>query len=332
MRLLPIFILLFFTFFTINIVNAIASTDIDEDAMYDEMFDVELTDTGNIEQKEIEVIGPEWRIKTYSEAYIYLAGYSGEITIDDEKYIPEAPSKCALVYVNTKNIAKRPVKQTYTTYLTDGDEGTLDVKVKVVTWYQVKRYKTVLGIRIPYYETSHTTEYYYKTFDAPAVFPAVEPPTAFVTYYRGSHAVVNVAYVDESGNEIPGIGKVDVRIPGSAAREYRLVGEIGTAENGFRSTRFEKVSTWKYTGKQMSRSQSGLWISEPFNIDNLTITVSTPYAKNIPVTDIEYQVVEDTSRSFLRLDFLIAIVYAVLYSRPFYLKYKRVRAKWYSKY
>lgn len=313
-------ILLFFT----NIVNAVPDPE--------ELLNPELTDTGNIEQGEIELIDPVWETGTVAKVCIYLAGYSGEITIEDEHYIPKMPSECADVIIKTKSLAKRPLRQEYTTYLTDNEDGDLDVKVKVISYYLVKKYKTVLGIRIPYYATAYTTEWFYKIFDAPQVFPAFEAPKAWVTYYNGSHAIVNVAYVDEEGNELDGIGKVDIKVPGSAAREYRLIGEIGTAANGFRSTNFQKISTWKYSGKQISRSQSGVWIGEPFDIDNLTITVSTPYLKNVPVTDIEYTVVEDTSRKFLRLDFLALIVTTVLYCRPFYLRLNKEVEKWKLRY
>lgn len=322
MRLLPAITFSFLLFF-LTATTIVCAEDIKQvDAL-----NPELTDNGYVEQDGIEVIDPVWQKSTFAKVYIYLAGYQGKITIDDVPYIPKEPSECAMIYVKTKNLAKRPAGQTYKTTLSNGKDGTLDVKVEVETFYQVKKYKTILGIRIPYYTTTSKTDYFYQNFDAPDVFPILNPPRATVTHYNGSHVILNVAYFDENGNKIDGIGKVDIKVPGSAAREYRLIGEIGTAENGFRSVDFHKVTTWKFSGKQISRSTSGIYIKEPFDINNLTITVSTPFEKNIPVTDIEYIVVEDTSRKFLNFSLFCLLVVSWAMARPIYLTVKREVAK-----
>jgi len=321
MRHVQVFVISFFLLFSICIVSA--------DPEIPDILTPELTDTGEVSQKDISVPDQEWETKGIAKAFIYLAGYKGEITIEDDHYIPKPASECALIYTKTKNIAKRPAGQTSTIRLSDGEDGTLKVKLTVISKYQIKDYKTVLGIRIPYYRTKTQTKVFTRTFtDVPPKFPTFEPPKAYVTHYNGSHAVVNVDYVDKDGNVIDVIGKVDVSIPGSSAREYRLIGEVGTAENGFRSAHFEKVSTWKYSGKQISRSQSGLYIKEPFDIDNLTITVSTPYMRNVPVTDIEYVVIEDTSRKFLNVGFLVMVVYFLTYGRTTYILIKREVTRW----
>jgi len=296
--------------------------------VFDSIFDIlnaEISETGNLEQGNIDAVNPKWQTKGVASAYIYLAGYDGEITIEDVHYIPVSPSKCANVLTNTKNIASKPVSQKSTVKLTDGANNTLEVELTVKTKYKVKDYKTVsvLGksVSVPYYKSKSKTAVFTQSFEAPVQFPAVEAPKAYVTHYNGSHAIVEVA-------NVPGIVKTEISIPGSSAREYRLIGEVGTAQNGFRSTHFKKVSTWKYEGMQMHRSQSGLYVDEPFDIDNLTITVTTPY-KTMEVTDIEYVVIEDESSKFLNIGFLTLLILCLTYGRAILKIVKMIVGKWY---
>lgn len=296
--------------------------------VFDSIFDIlntEISETGNIEQGNIDAVNPKWQTKGVASAYIYLAGYDGEITIEDVHYIPVSPSKCANVLTNTKNLANKPVSQKSTVKLSDGINNTLKVELTVKTKYKVKDYKTVsvLGksVKVPYYKVKSKTSVFTQSFEAPVQFPAVDAPKAYVTHYNGSHAIVEVA-------NVPGIVKTEISIPGSSAREYRLIGEVGTAQNGFKSAHFENVNTWKYEGSQVHRSQSGLYIDEPFYIDNLSIKVTTPY-KTMEVTDIEYAVIEDESSKFLNLGFLTLLVLCLTYGRAIIKIVKMIVGKWY---
>ena len=281
-----------------------------------DILDIELSETGNVTQGEITPEESWQNGGKYTDAYIYLAGYEGEITIGNEKYIPESPDKCAIVYTNTKNLASKPDGQTSTLKLSTGKNNTLECKLTVKTTYRVRTNKTVtvggktIKNPIKEYKNKSETVVFTKTFDAPKQFPAVKAPKVYVTYYNGSHAIVEIP-------DVPGIVKTDISINRSSAREYRLIGEVGTAVNGFRSTRFDKVSTWKYSGSQMSMSQSGLYIKEPFDIDQLHISVTTPY-KKMEVTDIEYVVIEDESSKFLNVGLLTLIVLCLTYGRAIY--------------
>lgn len=281
-----------------------------------DILDIELSETGNVTQGEITPEESWQNGGKYTDAYIYLAGYEGEITIGNEKYIPESPDKCAIVYTNTKNLASKPDGQTSTLKLSTGKNNTLECKLTVKTTYRVRTNKTVtvggktIKNPIKEYKNKSETVVFTKTFDAPKQFPAVKAPKVYVTYYNGSHAIVEIP-------DVPGIVKTDISINRSSAREYRLIGEVGTAVNGFRSTRFDEVSTWKYSGSQMSMSQSGLYIKEPFDIDQLHISVTTPY-KKMEVTDIEYVVIEDESSKFLNVGLLTLIVLCLTYGRAIY--------------
>lgn len=285
-----------------------------------DILEVEISETGNVEQKQAHAVNPGWKTKGKAEAYIYLAGYRGEIKIGNETYIPKSPSECAIVLTDTRNLADRPAGQTSSLALSDGNNNTLKAELKVKTSYRVKSYQKVLGFSIPDYKTKSSNSRFTETFDAPRLFPVLNPPKAYVTYFRGSHAVVNVP-------NLAGIVKVEYALNNSSAREYRLIGEVGTAENGFRSTVFNKVSTWKYSGPQMSRSRQGLYISEPFNVSDLKITVTTPY-DTMKVTDFEYTVIEDTSRKMFNLGLLTLIVLCLTYGRAIYKILMMITRRW----
>jgi len=57
-----------------------------------------------------------------------------------------------------------------------------------------------------------------KTFKAPLLFPAFNPPNVSVVNFNGSHAIVSVP-------ELPGIVKIEYHYKNSTATEYRLMGQ-----------------------------------------------------------------------------------------------------------
>lgn len=291
------------------------------------IFNTETSETGYIDQGNIKAVNPEWQQSGIAKAYIYLAGYKGKITIDNTSYIPENASSCAIVLTNTKNLADRPTDQTSTLNLYDGPDNILLAVLEVETFYEVKDYKTItiLGqsIDVPYWKEKSKNATFSQTFDAPAIFPAVKPPKCYVRHYNGSHAIVIIP-------DNPGIVKTEIFMNNCSSREYRLIGEIGTAENGFKSTHFTSVSTWKFTGSQMSKGSDGLYITEPFDIDNLTIEITTPY-QTMEVTDIEYIVIEDTSTKIFNLGYLTLLALTMTYGRAIYNIFKRELKRWFKK-
>jgi hypothetical protein len=57
-----------------------------------------------------------------------------------------------------------------------------------------------------------------KTFKAPLLFPAFNPPNVSVVNFNGSYAIVSVP-------ELPGIVKIEYHYKNSTATEYRLMGQ-----------------------------------------------------------------------------------------------------------
>jgi|GEM_PF-1744199 len=285
----------------------------------------ELSETGNIEQKTIADINPEWETQGKVQAYIYLSGYSGQIYIDNETYIPKSPAECAIVHTNTRSLEDKTARQESTVKLSNGENNsTLIVDLEVKTTYKVKTHTKILGINVPHYTEKSRNDSFSKVFPAPVIFPTFEAPKVYVTYYRGSHVVV---YVPEA----PGIVKTRVFLNNSSAREQRLIGRVGTALDGFRSTHFEKVESWAYSGSQMSRGVSGLHISEPFNVSDLRVEITTPYGM-MQAKDIEYVVVEDNSLKMFNLGNLTMLILIFTYGRPIIIIFKREVFKWLGKF
>lgn len=290
-----------------------------------DILEVPVTETGNIEQDKgiIRAVSPSIQTKGDAEAYIYLAGYKGEIHIGNDTYIPKPASECAMILTNTNNLASRPRGQESEVKLSD-KKGNLSVKLYVDTYYDVKKYKEILGVKVPYYRTKKQHAVFTHEFKPPTVFPTFNPPRCYVRHYNGSHAIVDVP-------DVPGIVKVEVFLNNSSAREYRLIGEIGTAENGFKTTRYNRVSSWKFEGTQMSKSTSGLYIKEPFNIKDLKIVITTPYDK-MEATDIEYTVIEDESRKFINMGSLTLVVVVLTYGRGIKKIIEKLVKAWLQKY
>ena len=285
----------------------------DSEEVFDSIFDVlnmEFSDGAYIEQGTL-IPDKEWTKQgRYTEAWIDVTGYKGQLRIGNETYIPESPENCAIVLFGTENLAKRPVSQKTSTELLSKD-GALTVKLTVKTKYKVKAYKTykVLGqtVKVPYYKEKSETVEFEKTFDAPEVFPVFEPPTVYVTHYNGSHAIVYTP-------EIDGIVRVDTSYNDSECTERRLLGYIGTAENGFKSTRYENIDSWSISGKQITQSRKGVYIKEPFDIEKLNVTVVTPY-DSFKIEEFEYEVIEDDSLRILSYPLLSFLAIIGIYGR-----------------
>jgi hypothetical protein len=285
---------------------------------------VEASNTGYVTQKYI-TPSVNWEDRgKYTGAWIDVPGYENEIRIDNETYIPDKPSKTAIVYYTTRNYAEFPDGQTATKRLTDENGNVLKVDLDVKTNYKIQQKKktTLLGVTFnkTLYIKKNENVTFTRTFNAPPVFPALKAPKAYVTYYNGSHAIVMVP-------KVPGIIKVQYYHNDSYAREYRLIGEVGTALNGFRSTTFHKARSWGFNDNQMSEDPDGLYIKAPFDIKKLSINVTTPYAV-LPITDFEYTVVEDNSKKVFSYGLLFFLIFVGIYGGAIYSIVMREVRKW----
>jgi len=292
--------------------------DISEfDSIFD-VLDMEFSDSGYIEQAGITAINPEWETKgKYTEAYIYLAGYNGQINYDGVLYIPEKPSKCAIILTDTRNLADKPNGQTSSVKLTDGKDGSLKVTLKVKTKYKVKDYKTVtvLGksVKIPYYKEKSETVTFTRVYqDVPDRFPilSAEDVNVTVNYYNSSynpHATVTV------DGDITG---ATYRYNGSEAREYRLIGYVGQSPNGLKTANFKKTYTWKFSDPDlMSYSYQALYIKGPFDLDRLQVTVLTPYSE-IPIENYNFIEYGDPTEEKLNPAPFVIIIVLLIILRP----------------
>jgi Right handed beta helix region len=284
------------------------------DSIFD-ILDVEVTDSAYIEQGTLKP-DIEWEEKgKYTKAWIDVSGYKGQIHIGNTTYIPKSPEECAIVLYGTENLADRPKGQTATQKIYS-DDGVLKVDLTVKTKYEIIAYKkyTVLGktVSIPYYKTKSETVTFTKSFyDVPETFPAFNPPKVYVTNYNGSHVIVHTP-------KLNGIVRVDTSYNQSECTERRLIGYIGTAENGFRSTDFEIIDSWSFSGKWMSRSSKGVYITEDvFDIETLNVTVVTPY-DSFEITEFEYEIIEDDSRKIVNYALFAFIGCMLIYGRAIY--------------
>ena len=220
-----------------------------------------------------------------------------------------------MILTDTKNIANRPEGQTSELTLSDEGNNTLKVTLKVKTTSKVKYYKTVnIGknsIKVPSYKekTEHNT--FTKTFQAPEVYPVRGPKdvNVTVTYQNNSYNPHTIVTVD--GERTGTIYKYN----GSEAREYRLIGYVNQASNGFKTTNFKTTHTWKFTDDSMSYSYQSLYIKGHFTPSLLQINVTTPYAE-FPVTDFNYVEMGDPTDSKINPTPFVIILIIFIILRP----------------
>ncbi len=190
------------------------------------ILNTEISDSGYVNQSS--VFNPDKTLmsKGATSAWIDVVGYTGEIKIGENIYIPKPANESALVVSGTQTTRGRGESQESSKKLTVGSDNNLMVDLEVKTTYDVpeKNTITILGKSINY--TSHKKKSenvtFSKTFKAPVLFPAFSPPNVSVVNYNGSHAIVSVP-------DLPGIVKIEYRYKNSTATEYRLIGYVGSA-------------------------------------------------------------------------------------------------------
>ena len=200
----------------------------------------------------------------------------------------------------------------------------MDLEVKTTYDVPEKKKITILGKSINYtsYKKKSENVTFSKTFKAPLLFPAFNPPNVSVVNYNGSHDIVSVP-------ELPGIVKIEYRYKNSTATEYRLIGYVGSAVNGFKSTEYEITTNYLFdTSGMMSRSPNGLFIKDKnFDLSKLNVTVTTPY-DNFHISHFEYKVVEDDHLKFFKWGFVGILGYFFIFGRAIHKIIYSVVGKW----
>ena len=281
-----------------------------------DILDMELSETGHVNQSEIAPTNKEWKTSGKASAYIYLAGYDGQITYTNETYIPKSASECAIVLTDTQNLASKPSGQSSKLKLTDINNGSLKAILTVKTEYKVKAYKTVQigdsSIKVPYYKEKSETETFTQIFSAPPTFPTIGPNdiNVTVTYQNNSYNPHTLVTVE--GERTGTIYNYN----GSIAREFRSIGYIKVSSNGFKNADFKPTNTWKFSDNSMSYSYQALYIKGAFDPSKLHITVTTPYDK-FEVTEFNYTEVRDPIEDYeVNKSMIVIIIVLFIIIRP----------------
>lgn len=294
------------------------------------IFDIlktEISETGYVEQGNVNAIDPEWEQDRKAEAYIYLVGYEGQISIWNETYIPKAPSKCAKIITDTQNLASHPVDQTSTLVLKDEPNGSLKAVLKVKTKYTIITHKTVsigdASITVPSFKEKTEHETFTKVFPAPKVYPVTGPEDieVNVNYQNNSlnpHTTIEIKLKNSTGGDITG---AYYNSNGSEAREYRLIGYVNESVNGFKTSKFKRTNTWKFSDDKMSYSYHSLYIKGPFDINKLKINVKTPY-DDLEITKFNYTEAGDPLYIPINPAPFVIILVLIIIIRPFLMDIK----------
>lgn len=289
---------------------------------------MEFTESGYLEQGDIRPV-KNWEKKgKYTRAYIFLAGYDGEIKFNNQSYIPKPASECALVQYEAKNLAKYPTDQETEIKLTDNEDGSLIIDLKVKTKYKEKEYKTykILGrnIKISYWEKKSETVHYTQTYPAPPLFPELGAGLFNVTvqYYNTSYNPYTLVTVQENEKQTQFselITFIEYKYKTATAKEFRQIGYISKNTTGYKKAYFKETNTWKIPEGELSHSGRQLYISGPLDLNALEIIVHTPYAET-KVTDISYTEVKESTSTFFEkmkqlfwiLLFFVPFIFSIL--------------------
>jgi hypothetical protein len=285
--------------------------------------DLEFTEDGYVQQGEINAV-KEWEKKgDYTKAYIFLAGYDGQIEFDNQSFIPKPASECAIVKYETKNLAEHSTGQTSELTLSDKKDGSLKAALEVKTKWKVKKYKVYdlagIKIKIPYWEKKSETVTYTKTYPAPLQFPKLGSGLFNVTvkYYNSTYNPYTLVTVQENENQTQFkelITFIEYKYKNTTAKEFRQIGYVGQNTSGYKKAYFKETSTWKIPEGQLSHSGRQLYITGPLDLNSLEVIVHTPYTQ-LKVTDISYsEVTEEPSTFFEKLKTLFWIL---LFFAPF---------------
>jgi Pectate lyase superfamily protein len=283
---------------------------------------IDISDSGYVGQSS--VFNPDKTLmsKGSDSAWLDVVGYTGEIHIGNDTYIPKPANESAIVVSGTQTKRDRVVSQESTKKLT----GNLTVDLEVKTTFEVpeKNKITIFGKSLNYttYRKVSENTTFSKTFKAPVLFPAFQAPNVSVTNFNGSHAVVTIP-------DMPGIVKIDYTYDNSTATEYRLIGYVGSATNGFKSTDYEVTEKYLFDNSGMlSQGLDGLYIKDKnFDLSKLNVNVVTPY-DSFNISHFEYTVIEDEHLKFFKWGFVGILGYFFIFGRAIHKIIYSVVGKW----
>lgn len=303
---------------TPTITKGTTDTDTHE---FNDIFDilnVSLSDSGYVDQSSVFLPEKIMMSKGTESAWLDVVGYTGEIKIGNDTYIPKPANESAIVISGTQTTRDSVVSQESSKRLTVSPDNNLTVDLDVKTTYNIpqKNKITIFGKSLNYttYKitnnkivSDNTT--FTKTFKAPVLFPAFNPPNVLVINFNGSHAIVSVP-------ELPGIVKIDYTYGNSTATEYRLIGYVGSATNGFKSTEYKTTENYLFDNSGiLSRGRDGLYIKDrKFDPSKLNVTVITPY-DSFHISHFESTVIEDDHLKFFKWGFVGILGYFFIFGR-----------------
>jgi hypothetical protein len=283
----------------------------------------EFSEDGYVEQGDISAV-KDWEKKgKYTQAYIFLAGYDGQIYFNDKTYIPAPASECAIIKYDTRNLASNENGQTSELTLSDAKDGSLKASLKVKTKWKEKAYKTqkILGItlKVPYWKKKSETVTFTKNYPAPPQFPKLGSGLFNVTveYYNNSYNPHTLVTVRENQNETKQgelVTFIEYKYQNSTAKEFRQIGYVISESSGYKKTNFRSTNTWKFSGEALSHSSRQLYIEGPLNLNSLEIIIHTPYQQT-KVTDISYSEIKESPDDFFEK--MKQLFWVILFFAPF---------------
>jgi len=296
---------------------------------FNSIFDIlntQLSDSAYVHQSSVFSPDKSLMSKGTESAWIDVIGYTGQIRIGNDTYIPKPANESAIVLSGTQTTKDRVLSQESSKKLTEGANNSLIVDMEVKTTYKVpERHKiSFWGKSINYtsYRKTSQNVTFTKTFNAPALFPAFNAPNVSVINFNGSHAIVIVP-------NLPGIVKIQYDYNGSIATEYRLIGYVGSATNGFKTTEYKPTELYNFDKIGiLSKGRDGIYIKDgKFNLSKLNVTVITPY-NDFHISHFKYSVIEDDHLKFFKWAFVGLIGFFYIYGRAVYKIIFSVVAKW----
>ena len=248
---------------------------------------------------------PEWEEKKKAAAFIYLAGYDGQITIDNHTYIPKNPWECARVTTGTKNIASKPAGQTSELKLSEGPDNGLHAELKVKTEFKTKAKKsvTILGKTVSYNGsvTESKTETFEKDYPAPEVFPVFseEDLNVSVRYFNNTYNPHTTVTVEPKNGTVDVFRAITYKYNGSVATDEKYLGHVSRQENGFKTVDYKETTEWVSNDGFITYTYQGCFIPGPLDPALLSVNIATPY-DNFTITHFDVEEIKDPTIGIFR--------------------------------
>ncbi len=248
---------------------------------------------------------PEWEEKKKAAAYIYLAGYDGQITINNHTYIPKNPWECARISTGTKNLASKPAGQTSELKLSEGPNNGLHAELKVKTKFKTKVQKsvTILGKSVSYdgSVTESKTEIFERDYPAPEVFPVISEKdlNISVKYFNNTYNPHTAITIEPKKGTIDVFRSITYKYNGSIATDERYLGHVSRQENGFKTVNYKETTEWISLDGFITYRYQGCFIPGPLDPSLLSVDIATPY-DNFTITHFDVEEIKDPTIGVLR--------------------------------